>query len=71
MRFAAAVYVILSLTANFIVDNFFVFLLAMAAFPISVWLVLTKRKKPLAYLKTDPRLAEWTKSNVQKEPLHK
>lgn len=58
MRIAAVVYIVLSLTANFIVDSFFVFLLAVVSFPLSVWLLLTKRKKPLTYLKPDGGVAE-------------
>jgi len=52
MRMAAIVYIVISVVANFIIDHFTVFVLAMFSFPVLIWLLLrrekSKNQKPVA-----------------------
>lgn len=50
MRIAAIVYIIITVVANFFIDNLTVLLLAMLSFPVLLWLLLKKRKtKPVKH----------------------
>lgn len=47
MRIAAIVYIILSLTANFIFDNLTVLVLAMLSFPLLLYVLLKKQSRQM------------------------
>lgn len=44
MRIAAVVYVVLAVAANFFVDHPLVFALALLAYPVALWAIVSRRK---------------------------
>lgn len=58
MRIAGVIYIILSLAANFIIGSTETLVLAFLSFPLTIWLLLTKRKNKSKDTKTFSRESE-------------
>jgi hypothetical protein len=65
MRIITIVFILLSLTANFIFDSLPVLLLSMLSLPLLLWLLLTKKKKTLSNLKPDVHATEQRRTTSQ------
>ena len=60
MRLFLLLYVIIFISLNFFVDNFFVFLLAMSTFPVTVYLLVKSPKARKSKPKKQPEVREET-----------